>query len=295
MSEFGAGNGADVSLGTGSRLGSRAVAVLTLTLTSLSCFAHAEAAASEPHSPEAPMPAASSLVGQPIDEAYRKMFETCDATDRFGDVQLPIKRFGHTVWYGCKSDPSRFARLEKLGGDSGPVAVLWEAKAAEDLDGSPAACTKPGITDQCTTSLMLAPTATHPCPKATRAQGGHCLPVDAEAIPYVVIPDSAPKGMAAHEFKRITGVGIGDLAVVVLGGKVVPALVADTGPAYKIGEGSRALLARLSDDGKARPISRGVVVIAFPGSRSTFHPAADSLAADVEREAMNLYHALRSP
>jgi hypothetical protein len=203
---------------------------------------------------------------------------------------------GKTIWYGCKGDPSRLTRLEKIDakGDQ-PAAILFEAKLSRDDDGSPKACNNPGTTDQCGTSLMLKPTAAQPCPAALtkkKGAGPYCLPVNAAEIPYVVIPGFGPKGIDSGEFRRRTGVVMGDLGVVIAQGKVIPVIVADVGPAYKIGEGSEALLSMISSTGKPTTITHGVQYVVFPGTSIGHDTSADTLGDDVKEKAMALYKRL---
>lgn len=232
------------------------------------------------------------LKGTPIDEAYRQQFASCDTSDRFGSVQFPIRRGEKIRWYGCSTDPSRFTRFEYFTtqGDK-PASVLWEAKLAHDLDGSPKACNSPGRTDQCRTTLMLKPTSSHPCPAVVRDRP-YCLPVNADLVPYIVIPTAAPPGIDSGAFRAKTGLRVGDLGMVVANGKRIAVLIADTGPAYKIGEGSTALLAALSADGNPRTIGAGVVFVAFPGTSLQADVDADQLAAIVNSRASELYERL---
>jgi hypothetical protein len=58
---------------------------------------------------------------------------------------------------------------------------------------------------------------------------GQQVPVDADAVPYVVIPEAGPPDVAG-EFTRLTGVKVGDFGVVIANGRTVPVIVADTGP-----------------------------------------------------------------
>lgn len=90
--------------------------------------------------------------------------------------------------------------------------------------------------------------------------------MNADLVPYVVIPSAAPKGIENGAFERVSGVKLGDYGVVITNGKVVPVVVGDEGPAYKIGEGSSALLRKLSLDGRRHTFAGGVTFILFPGT-----------------------------
>jgi len=216
----------------------------------------------------------------PISEAYRAKFADCDRADRFGGVQFPIRsqKTGRIDWYGCKSDPSRLDQLVSLPA-TGPAraAMVWRSKLGLDLDGSWIACNRAGMTDQCRTSLMLKRDAAHPCVVGAEP---YCVPVDSDAVAYLVIPTAGPRATDPGEFTRRTGVGIGDYGVVISGGQAVYVVVADGGPAYKIGEGSMALLRGLgrencaARDGqghctraRVNTLGSGAVAIIFPGSR----------------------------
>jgi hypothetical protein len=233
-------------------------------------------------------------LGTPISESYRAKFDTCDRTDRFGTVQFPIRNAkGGIRWFGCRTDPSRLSRfVEVPAAGSSQRAVIFVAKLAHDLDGSPRACSGAhGPTDQCGTSLMLDPTPRHPCviPASGRAS---CVPVNADEIPYVVLPVAAPPGIDAREFRRLSGLDFGDYGVVIANGRTMPVIVADGGPAYKIGEGSTALLSALSSDGRPRTIASGVTFILFPGSRdprSSLSP--DNLTQHVKDKGSALFDA----
>ncbi|WP_238542258.1 glycoside hydrolase family 75 protein [Sphingomonas sp. PAMC 26621] len=165
---------------------------------------------------QTPWPADVALpAGHPIDEAYRQEFGVCDHADRF---------HGRAV-HGCRDDPNAVTALRRLPGG----AVAYVAKLAVDLDGSPFACSPDhGAMDQCPTSLML-----------PNGKGGE-IPVDADTIPYVVIPWEGPRAEQGR-FTKLTGVGVGDFGVVIARGRTIPVIVADTGPYEKLGEGSLAL------------------------------------------------------
>jgi hypothetical protein len=170
--------------------------------------------------------------GQPIDEAYRREFGVCDRTDTF---------HGHAV-HGCRNDPNAVTSLRRRADG----AIVYVSKLAVDLDGSPFACSaNHGAMDQCPTSLML-----------PDGKGGE-VPVDADAVPYVVIPWAGPHG-ERNRFTALTGVGTGDFGYVIYRGITVPVIVADTGPFEKLGEGSIALHRALGRELCARRDRKGV-------------------------------------
>lgn len=242
----------------------------------------------------AAVPRGSSLAPQYVAE-----FDKCDRTNVFEEVKLPVTANGRR-WYGCE-DHSRLVRLEELGGSSGHSrAIVFVAKAARDDDGSSKACSKTkGHTDQCQTSLMLLPTPNHPC-MLNKDALGRCVPVNAAEIPYIAIPNDGPSPKSGPQFasvqrsrfRRITGVAVGDFAVVSANGRNVAAIVADSGPWNKIGEASAALLAKLSGDGKPRTIGSGVTYTVFPGSALPYRQLnADALRQVVTSEACKHFRA----
>ena len=163
------------------------------------------------------------------------------------------------------------------------------------LDGSPFACgPNHQRSDQCGTSLML------------EGPHGREVPVDADRVPYIVIPEAGPADVQG-EFARLTHVGVGDFGVVLARGRVVPVIVADTGPYSKLGEGSIALhralghevclvreagtCTRVEED--MASIQRDVVTILFPGSaRRDLTPA--TIAAVTRKEGLRLWAKARA-
>ena len=220
--------------------------------------------------------------GTDLDEDYRAQFLECDRTGTFR---------GHSPYNGraCRGDPNRVRELRRLPDG----AVTFTAKLAVDLDGSPFACgADHGATDQCGTSLML------PGPDGAE------VPVDSDRIPYVVIPAAGPDDVRG-EFSRLTGVRTGDLGVVVYHGRVVPVIVADTGPYALLGEGSialhralgRELCTRRDAAGTCRAvvedmesIGGDVTTVLFPGSAPQGLTPA-TIAATVRREALRRWAA----
>jgi hypothetical protein len=226
-------------------------------------------------------PAGVSLpAGKPISEEYRREFGVCDDAGTFR---------GHRSYFTrtCRGDPSRVTALQRLPDGS----IAFVSKLAVDLDGSPFACSpRRGATDQCETSLML--------PLADDRE----TPVDADTIPYVVIPEAGPADTQG-EFGRRTGIQVGDFGVVISGGRVVPVIVADTGPFSKLGEGSMALHRALGHEVCAHrgqhgecdrlvrsveSIAGDVTTILYPGTaRSDLTPA--TIGAVTKCEGMNLW------
>lgn len=215
--------------------------------------------------------------GEPVSEEYRRQFDECDAHDRFR---------GHVV-HGCRNDPNAVIALRRLPDG----AIAYTAKLAVDLDGSPFACGPGhGRMDQCGTALIL------------DGPHGEDISVDADVIPYVVIPEAGPNDVRG-EFTRLTGVRVGDFGVVIANGRVVPVIVADTGPFGKLGEGSLALHRALGrelcvkrDDTRActwvvdamESIGGRVTTVLFPGTaRDGLTPG--NIAAVTKREGMRAW------
>jgi hypothetical protein len=223
------------------------------------------------------------LAGKPVDEDYRRQFDLCDQKRWFRN---------HRSKYRCDDDPNAVMALQRL-----PNGAIWYvSKLAVDLDGSSYACSaRRGRTDQCPTSLMLADPS------------GDAVPVDAERVPYVVIPYEGPPGLEG-EFSRKTGIKVGDFGVVISNGRVVPVIVADTGPYAKLGEGSLALHEALGRQLCAERDERGtcqrfvdpmesiageVTTVLFPNTaRRDLTPA--TIGAIVDHEGLRLWQQANS-
>lgn len=220
----------------------------------------------------APASTVDLSAGQSLDEAYRQQFGICDATDRFR---------GHRV-HGCRNDPNAVTALRRL--PDGTIA--YASKLAVDLDGSPFACSaEHGAMDQCPTALMLSDAR------------GREVPIDADRIPYVVIPWEGPSDVEG-QFTALTGVKAGDFGYVVHDGVTVPVIVGDTGPFEKLGEGSIALHRALGRELCAKRDAAGVcvrvvdpmesidgnvVTVLFPGSaRDDLTPATIARTIPIE-------------
>jgi hypothetical protein len=194
--------------------------------------------------PEVIWPSGVDLpAGEAIDESYRHEFAMCDTA---GTFQGSTSRYTH----GCPGDPNAVTALRRLPGG----VIAYVSKLAIDLDGSPLACgPNRGKSDQCPTSLTLSD------------DRGSDVPVNADVVPYVVIPDAGPgdtAGPAEHagDFQRLTGLRIGDFGVVIARGRTVPVIVADTGPYSKLGEGSLALHRLLGHEQCSRHDAAGACI-----------------------------------
>lgn len=140
-------------------------------------------------------------------------------------------------------------------------AILFHAKMDIDADGSPNALTIDPEFGQLTTAFTY------------HGYSGQVAHVDAERVPYIVLPQH---GAESAEFYENANVRVGDIAAVIYKGRVQFAFVADIGPPDKIGEGSIALAEALGHDpfvwrnGQKQvdnAIPGGVIYIVFPGTR----------------------------
>lgn len=147
-------------------------------------------------------------------ESLQARFSSCDRTNMCDGKVLKKP-------YKCSSDPSRNTVILKLRDD----VLFYDAKMAIDADGSALSKARGGTN--------LPETAWHyPTPPGDS--------VDAEHVPYIVLPKEFVDAKYAGLREGMT-IQTGDIAAVVYNGRTQYALVADTGPACKIGEGSMKL------------------------------------------------------
>ena len=153
---------------------------------------------------------------QLIDPQLTALYQACDQNQERG---------------GCYSDQAKNMVILRFPDNT----VFFDAKMAIDADGSVLSkrgdpphgratclrCPKPAAADGSTASVSD-PYATGPGPS-----------LDSERVPYVVMP--------LGDFRRESGVQLGDLAAVVKDGRVAFAIVGDLGPRTHIGEGSMKL------------------------------------------------------
>ncbi|MBV2352961.1 glycoside hydrolase family 75 protein [Streptomyces sp. J2-1] len=129
-------------------------------------------------------------------------------------------------------------------------AVFWKADLDIDCDGRPTArCNRR------TDPLFSAATAFQ------QSDGRH---LSAEALPYIVIPQ--PSGIWNHTGSGVRG---GSVAAVVYKGRVVYAVVGDTGPRGIIGEASYGTARALGIDADPQTggVPSGVTYIVFRDSK----------------------------
>jgi hypothetical protein len=134
--------------------------------------------------------------------------------------------------------------------------------------------------------------------------------VDAEAVPFAVIPqDDRVRGIS---FSRDTGVGKGDLALIMRGKTCSFGVVGDAGPYFRIGEASirthedlgnpqcalenQKPCLKLRAHGSGIGIETGIVYILFPGTRP--RPLLSQTVVQVARErtadaAARFFHRFR--
>jgi hypothetical protein len=183
---------------------------------------------------------------------FRMAYQECDTHNTFAG-----ERIGST--HKCSTDRSHVDRLQVFPDET----VVVTAKAAVDADGAALArWSGKSVTTQPETSLRL---------------GGKSL--DAEMIPYIVVPGSG----LGISLRKSTGIGDGDLAVVLKGNHCSFAIVGDNGPFFKFGEISMAAQDDIGNrqclgaekpckklkgrGGEGIGIESGVTYIIFPHSR----------------------------
>jgi hypothetical protein len=135
--------------------------------------------------------------------------------------------------------------------------------------------------------------STDPCPgyyiSTTALFDSRCVKqnprryVDSTNIPYIVLPGNS-------DFRKITGVKLGDFAVVynTNNEKLAFAIYADVGPKNQIGEGSIALSYALGNDPLVRSrvrrgIPKDIVYVVFPGSGNGKPRTTSEIEAETKR------------
>ncbi|WP_122614604.1 glycoside hydrolase family 75 protein [Streptomyces sp. Tu 4128] len=146
-------------------------------------------------------------------------------------------------------------------------AVYWKADLDVDCDGVPG--------DRCNSG---SDPHFSPATAFTRSDG---RPLDAERLPYVVVPE--PSDIWDHREDDVRG---GSLAALVRGDRVRYAVVGDVGPRDLIGEASYAAAKALGvpADPHGGGVASDVTYIVFKGSQ--VEPIEDLAAAEKEGERL---------
>jgi hypothetical protein len=141
-------------------------------------------------------------------------------------------------------------------------AVFWKADLDVDCDGKQSA--------ECNL------TADPDYDDETSATDSHSDPLDAAALPYVVIP-----GKSAKFDYETAGLAMGSVVAVIYDDKVEYGVIGDVGPTSAIGEASYAMAAALGidPDPSTGGVDSGVAYIAFTGAGSIVDPIEDHDAA----------------
>jgi hypothetical protein len=165
--------------------------------------------------------------------------------------------------------------------------IFFDAKMGVDADGSELSKIRPGATDQSETSFR------YPLPNSPS--------LDADKIPYIVVPGS--------DFEKPLGIEAGDIAAVIYKDHLVYAIVGDHGPKCKIGEGSIQLHEKLGHKGckkrdkqgdcivaGAISIERDVLYFIFPRSRGRIIDGLtpENITGRLNSEGEKLMDALKS-
>jgi hypothetical protein len=200
-----------------------------------------------------------------------------------------------------KTDPSLCRGLYRLA----TGALFWESKMAVDADGA-------------TTPSVLASSSGSQQNTSFLFRNG--APVNAEIVPYFVVPtfddprrvkSGAPWEGSKDRFISDFGLHHGNLGVVIFRGKITGAILADEGPAMKIGEASirvHELIRKAGAPWKGNPANKvlldaseekGVLYFVFQNTRfdiDSFGPSKQAqMAAAIQEAALERYRKLMQP
>lgn len=205
----------------------------------------------------------------PVGTRFRARFRECESRNTCD---------GRPQRFGCSRDPSHNTALLRLSGG----VVFFDGKMGLDADGSPLSKLRGGTNLPETSFRFDVP--------------GNPS-VDADKIPYIVLPG---KGFAGE-----LGLENGDIAAVVFGDKITFAMVADAGPPCKIGEGSiqlheelghKVCLARNEKGECTRlrelSIEKDVLYFVFPNSKIR-GLTPDNAKQSIAQEGERLFKSLR--
>lgn len=219
---------------------------------------------------------ASELMNSLVGISYTELYRKCDTSNTYNGIALPLLG---THQLKCSTDPNRAKFILKYPDGT----IMFRSKLGVDADGSPVSQSAgASAADQPQTSLKF----DNP-PRNS---------VNAEEFSFVVVPQNRNSFKA--NFKTDSGIGLGDLAVVIKGSKCSFGFVADQGPAYRIGEASMKThedlgnpqcknagehpCTKLKAGGNGIGIGSDVTTIIFPGTRPS--PLNEATAAGISRQ-----------
>ena len=215
---------------------------------------------------------------RPLDEDYRAQFDRCDRENIFRGVAM-------TGFRRCSTDPNRVRALLKFPERHDLLRVEDGPRHRRLAQGVHRSQFGRSLRD-------VVRVADSHGQRPLRRFG---------QVPLRRDPHRGRRHERRTEFRDKTGVGRGDLGVVVFGDKVVPVFVADGGPRSKLGEGSAALFRELGEDrcremgpgGHCKryrdvSIERGVLFFLFPGSRVE-GLTPDNALETIRREALRRF------
>lgn len=193
---------------------------------------------------------------------FKQLYDECDTTDRFAERALPTHK-GRQL--RCSTDKNRVDFIRQYPDGT----VVFRSKMSVDADGAPvSAGPHASSTDQPITWL-------------TFDKGSQRHYVNAEDVPFVVVPSQVPNSSVS--FQKRAGIRKGDLAIVFAKGRCSFGIVGDSGPYFRLGEASLRThedlgnpqcavplqypCRRLLRGGSGVGIAAGVTFIIFPGTR----------------------------
>lgn len=165
----------------------------------------------------------------------------------------------HRVGGTYASDSGRAETIEICGLST---AVFWKADLDVDCDGK--------TTSKCSGSTDPA------YQNQTSATDSHGRPLDAAALPYVVVP------LPSTRFDYATaGLALGSVVAVIYQDRVEYGVLGDEGPNGIIGEASYAMASALGidPDPATGGVDAGVTYVAFTGASAVVAPIEDHGAA----------------
>ncbi|MFH8240962.1 glycoside hydrolase family 75 protein [Streptomyces sp. NPDC018321] len=214
-----------------------------------------------PLPPDAPVPEAAV---RPEYEAAPGAGARSEGPVRAADLLAKVRDCAPVSKGRYRSDAGAPADIPVCGAKG---AVYWKADLDVDCDGRPG--------DRCNSR-----TDPHFTPATAYTQSDG-RPLDAERLPYVVVPQ--PSDIWDHRADDVRG---GSVAAVVHGDRVRYAVVGDVGPRELIGEASYAAAESLGipADPHAGGTDSGVTYIVFKGSE--VEPIEDGAAAEKTGERL---------